>query len=301
MIASTFTTDSHDDFALAVHAGAGPRRLPIRDPGRYHQVLADALAAGALVLESGGAAADAVCAAVTVLEDSELFNAAHGAALTADRRAELDAAFMTGSGESGGVIGSRTIRNPIKAAREVARRTAHVLLIDPPRTVLDSWGIDIADPEYFVTAHRLEELLQVQAATLEPQLHGTVGAVARDLHGELAAATSTGGMTNQQPGRVGDAALIGAGTFADNKTAAISCTGTGEQFIRTVAAHDVHSRLAYLGVDLETAVAGALDAVAAIDGQGGMIAAGRENLVIGFNSTAMFYGYLDNGRPVTHV
>jgi beta-aspartyl-peptidase (threonine type) len=289
-------------FALAVHGGAGARPEPLRDPELHHRTLREALTRGQQILARGGSASDAVCAAVTVLEDSPLFNAARGAALATDGVAELDAALMEGAGVCGGVIGSHHARNPILAARAVLAQTPHVLMVDPSVEVLAGWGVQTAPAEYFLTERRLREVEEARAAHLAPTGHGTVGAVARDLHGAVAAATSTGGVTNQLPGRVGDTPLIGAGTFADNETVAVSCTGTGEHFIRAVAAHDVHARMKYLDASLREAVEAVLDGIGAAGGEGGLIAVDRQgNALVSFNSNEMFCGYLDDGEPVTHV
>jgi beta-aspartyl-peptidase (threonine type) len=182
-------------------------------------------------------------------------------------------------------------------------RTPHVLLVAPTQSLLEGWGLHTAAPEDFVTAHRLEELDQTRRGLTEGARHGTVGAVARDGAGHLAAATSTGGITNQMTGRVGDTPVIGAGTYANDHTVAISCTGDGEKFVRGVAAFDVSARIQYLGTELGDAVEATFaERLDTIGGSGGMIAVNAAgDIVFGFNSTAMFRGYLAGDRPITAV
>jgi beta-aspartyl-peptidase (threonine type) len=292
-----------DGIALAVHGGAGDRVEPLDGPDAYHAGLRAAVQAGERVLRAGGPAVDAVCAAVTALEDNELFNAGRGAALTTDGTVELDAALMTGDGRAGAVAGCRTVRNPVFAARAVLERTPHVLMVAPDDGLLTEWGLEQVPNSYFVTDRRVRELERVRSATADGTRHGTVGAVARDAHGRLAAATSTGGVSNQLPGRVGDAPIVGAGTYAADGTVAVSCTGQGEYFLRGVVAYDISARMSYLGASLEQAVrdtfAAKLDATG---GSGGLIAAGHDgSVVIAFNSNAMFRGHLTDGEPATFV
>lgn len=292
-------------YSLAVHAGAGSRCAPLTttEAADGHAGLRRALDVGQRILRRGGAALDAVCAAVVELEDNPLFNAGHGAALTASGTAELDAAVMTGSGTAGAVATCTFARNPVLAARSVMERTPHVLLVAPGQALLESWGLEIARPQDFVTPRRLEELDRTRRGLTEGTTHGTVGAVARDANGHLAAATSTGGITNQMPGRVGDSPVIGAGTYANDRTVAISCTGDGEKFIRGVVAFDVSARIEYLGTELGDAVERSFaERLDTIGGSGGMIAVDAAgNVVLGFNSAAMFRGYLAGDRPVTVV
>jgi beta-aspartyl-peptidase (threonine type) len=297
-----------DGIALAVHGGAGDRVEPLDGPDAYHAGLRAAVLAGEQVLRAGGPAIDAVCAAVTVLEDDELFNAGRGAALTAQGTAELDAAIMTGEGRAGAVTGCRNVRNPVLAARAVLERTPHVLMVAPDDLLMTEWGLEQVPNSYFVSDRRRRELERVRSAAVDgPGVdgtrHGTVGAVARDAQGRLAAATSTGGVSNQLPGRVGDAPVIGAGTFAADGTVAVSCTGQGEYFLRGVVAYDISARISYLGAPLEQAVRDAVTAkLDATGGSGGLIAAGHDgSVVIAFNSNAMFRGHLTDGEPATYV
>jgi beta-aspartyl-peptidase (threonine type) len=293
-------------YGLALHGGAGGRlqELSLEEQGAYSEGLAAAYRAGAEVLERGGSALDAVCAAVQLLEDNPLFNAGRGAALTASGEAELDASVMAGDGSAGAVAVSRHARNPVFAARKVLEETEHVLLVSPEEKLLTDWGLETVEPGYFVTEPRRRQLASVRAARADAPRHGTVGAVARDRDGRVAAATSTGGMVNQSEGRVGDTPLIGAGTFARDGVAAVSCTGEGEAFIRGVVAHDVAARVRYLRTGLAEAVTGTITAELTGRGAGGgLIAVDADGaIVVAHNSPAMFAAYADHtdgGRVVT--
>ena len=295
--------------AIAIHGGAGavPRAsLAAEREARYRAGLERALDAGYALLEAGGSALDAVCAAVRLLEDDASFNAGHGAALTRDGAAELDAAIMDGGQMRAGAVASlRHVKNPIELARHVMEKSRHVLLVGAgaEEFALEQ-GLTLVPNQYFRTAERLEQLDAEQRGTrvsdlVPPAAQGTVGAVARDAAGNLAAATSTGGMTNKRPGRVGDSPIIGAGTYAKNGVCAVSATGHGEYFIRAVAAHHVCAAVEHRGLTLEAAVAELLHQVLpALGGDGGLIAldhAGR--IVMDFSTEGMFRGARDsNGR-----
>ena len=235
------------EFALAVHGGAGTLRRDAMSPeraARYHEGLRRALVAGRDILAAGGGALDAVTAAVVALEDDPLFNAGRGAVFTSAGTQEMDAAVMEGRGRrAGAVAGIFGPRNPVLAARAVLEHSPHVLLIgEGALTLAREQGLAFAEPGYFHTEARwraLQQTLSGLVADDAARRHGTVGAVARDGHGDLAAATSTGGMTGKLPGRVGDTPIIGAGTYADNASCAVSATGHGEFFIRYAAAHEV--------------------------------------------------------------
>ena len=292
-------------WSLVLHGGAGGRveELSLEEAADYSAGLTTAYGAGATVLAAGGSALDAVCATVEALEDDPLFNAGRGAALTAAGTAELDASVMTGDGRAGAVAACLHARNPVHAARHVRDHSAAVLLVAPPRALLESWGLTTVERDYFLTPARQQQLRNVQDKVLEGSRHGTVGAVARDVHGRIAAATSTGGMVDQSEGRVGDTPVVGAGTYARDGVAAISCTGHGEAFIQGVVAHDVAARVRYLGTPLEQAIA---DTVAAeLDTRGaigGLIAVGADGrIVVGHNSPAMFAAYSDGTQVVTHT
>ncbi len=293
--------------AIAIHGGAGavPRAaLSAEREQQYRAGLALALDAGYAVLESGGSALDAVTSAVRILEDDPLFNAGRGAALTRDGAAELDAAIMDGRQMRAGAVASvRHVQNPIELARHVMEKSRHVLLVGPgaEEFALEE-GLSLVPNRYFRTPERIEQLQSEQRGEHVSDIvppKGTVGAVARDAAGNLAAATSTGGMTNKRPGRVGDSPIIGAGTYAKNGVCAVSATGHGEYFIRAVAAHHVCAALEYRGLALEAAVRELLhEILRSLGGDGGLIAvdhAGR--IVMDFSTEGMFRGARDsNGR-----
>lgn len=291
-------------YALALHGGAGARIREFSEDDRhdFEAALAAAHRAGEAVLAAGGPALDAVCAAVTAMEDDIGFNAGRGAALTTDGEAELDAAVMTGDGRAGAVAGSRYARNPVLAARQVMERTSHVFWIAPPAELVASWGLDVVDPSYFVTDARLRQLDRMRRpTTAEVSRHGTVGAVARDAAGRVAAATSTGGIVNQQPGRIGDTPVIGAGTYARDGLAALSCTGEGEAFIRGVVSYDIVARMRYLGVELTEAITATMEnELARRQASGGLVAVTADGaVVVAHNSPSIFAAYRDGERLVT--
>lgn len=289
---------------LVVHGGAGTitrRELTPRREKQYRNGLVAALRAGHAVLENGGSSMDGVAAAVLVLEDSPLFNAGRGATLNAAGEHELDAAVMDGaSGKAGAVAGVRRVRNPVLAARAVMERTGHVLLAGAAADrYARSVGLELVSPRYFSTPQRARALRRARARSLTAAAdrHGTVGAVALDRFGNLAAATSTGGYTNKMVGRVGDSPIIGAGTYADNATCAVSTTGIGEYFIRAVVAYDVAARMRYLGETLGLAARRALARVVALGGDGGLIAVDRAGKVaMPFVSEGMYRGIARGGR-----
>jgi beta-aspartyl-peptidase (threonine type) len=289
---------------ILVHGGAGARAHDLTSSEEFsaHAALRRAIEAGRRVLLDGGHAVDAVCAAVQELEDAPDFNAARGAALTATGTAELDACVMDGSGRAGAVTGVDDIKNPVWAARAVMEHTPHVLLASPSPELIAQWGLQRVDPAYFVTERRMRELAEYRSAPDPLLQHGTVGAVARDAGGRVAAATSTGGVVNQLVGRIGDTPLVGSGTFADDATVAVSCTGMGEAFIAEVAAFRVHSLIELASLDATAAATTTLDRVAARGGTGGMIVVphgGRA--VIAYNSGAMFFGHGTAAEVKTHV
>ena len=286
------------DWQLVVHGGAGVIERSALDPRReeaIRQALVAALDAGAEVLAHGGSALDAVEASVRLLEDDPHFNAGRGAALTSDGTVELDAAIMDGEGlAAGAVAGVTQTRNPVALARAVMEHTPHVLLAG---AAAESFARDMklahVDPSWFHTPMRrrqLDELRRSGLASFDVGMkYGTVGAVARDGQGHVAAATSTGGVTGKRPGRVGDTPVIGAGTYADDRAAAISATGSGEHFIRAVAAHEICARIRLLGEGVQEAAAHAIAEVERLGGSGGIIfvsAAGEACWV--FNSKGMY-------------
>jgi beta-aspartyl-peptidase (threonine type) len=292
--------------ALAIHGGAGTLSRAALKPGReaqLHDALKEALRAGYDRLSHGGSSVDAVTAAVVMLEDCALFNAGHGAVFNAAREHELDAAVMWGrSRAAGAVAGIRRARNPIEVARRVMERSEHVLLAGAGADdFAREQGLATVEPDYFSTPGRLISLERVKRHRADAagqgasaaERHGTVGAVALDCNGDLAAATSTGGMTNKLPGRVGDSPIIGAGTYADNATCAVSATGDGEFFIRSVLAYDVSARMRYGAQSLAAAARKALASVKKLGGSGGLIAVDRTGrVVMPFNSEGMYRGYV---------
>lgn len=297
-------------FALVIHGGAGtisPEQITPAIERDLRAGLQAALDAGRAILENGGSSLDAVAAAVRVLEDNPLFNAGRGAVFTSAGTHEMDAAIMDGRTLMAGAVGGvERVKNPILLARAVMEKSPHVILAGKcAEDFARQLGLEIVDPKYFYTEQRWQALERVRAARAEmlsdADRHGTVGAVALDRAGNLAAATSTGGNTNKWPGRIGDTPLIGAGTYANNKTCAVSATGDGEFFIRAVAAHDVSALLEYGGLNLEAAASAVIDKIGALGGAGGLIAVDREgNIALPFNTAGMYRGYLsvDGTRSV---
>ena len=298
-------------YSLVIHAGAGRRPDDGALSADETDGLTAALRAGEQVLAAGGSALDAVTAAVIELEDCPRFNAGRGAALTAAGTAELDACICDGTtGRAGAVAGATRAKNPVTAARAVMERTPHVLLIDPSPEWLAANEVAVVDPSYFITPRARAALERKTGSTSAPVVahpapatppvlgHGTVGAVARDQHGNLAAATSTGGVTGQWVGRVGDTPIVGAGTWADARVA-VSCTGIGEYFIRGAVAHDLAARIRYLSQPLpDAAPATLIENVATPGGDGGLIAIDAAgHIVTAFVSGAMLRGYLTPDGP----
>jgi len=324
-------TPSPPRAVIAIHGGAGAiarASLSADAESQYLRALADILSAGQAILADGGSAMDAVTEAVRLLEDCPLFNAGHGAVLTSRSTHELDAAVMDGASlRSGAVAGLRCVKNPVLAARAVMDSGKHVFFIgEGAEQFACDAQLDIVDPSYFVTPARLEQLARVQrdtpdAAVLDhdgqarlqsapasplddDKKLGTVGAVALDAHGNLAAATSTGGITNKQPGRVGDSPVIGAGTYASNQTCAVSATGIGEAYIRLVAAYDVAAQMQYAGRSLIEAAASVIhQKLPAIGGHGGLIAVDAQgNVACPFNTEGMYRGFARVGQaPVCAI
>jgi beta-aspartyl-peptidase (threonine type) len=304
-------------FALAVHGGAGTiRRERLGEEGAedFHRGLRHALAAGRDILADGGSALDAVTAAVAAMEDDPLFNAGRGSVFAADGHQEMDAAVMDGRDRrAGAVAGIFGPKNPVLAARAVMEHSPHVLLIgDAAAAFAREQGLAVADAGYFYSERRWQSLQRVldrrrrglADETAEDAVrHGTVGAVARDRRGDLAAATSTGGMTGKMPGRVGDSPIIGAGTYADNATCAVSATGPGEYFMRWGAAFEIAARLRHRGDPLGDAAAAVFAELAAVGGRGGAVAVDRAGrLALPFTSAGMYRGFVAaDGRLLTAI
>ena len=281
-----------DGPSLALHGGAGGRLVELTPVGRapYEQGLLAAYQAGWRVLAAGGDALDAVCASVEVLENDPLFNSGRGASLTVTGQAELDASVMTGSGLAGAVAASKYAKNPVWLARAVMEHTDHVLIVDPDAEFLARYGIEAVERDYFITEHRQQQLKRVLDGRAVAARHGTVGAVARDASGRVAAATSTGGMAGQADGRVGDTPIVGAGVYARDNVVAISSTGDGEAFIRGVVAYDIAARIRYTGAGLAEAIKETFDQELEQRGaNGGLVAVGGDGRVVAaHNSPAMF-------------
>lgn len=305
-------------FMLVVHGGAGTierRSMSAAMDSAYRASMTRAIRAGYDVLNGGGASLDAVVAVVRVLEDDSLFNAGKGAVLTNAGVAELDAAIMNGRTlGAGAVAGLRHVRNPITLARAVMERSPHVMLIGAgAEEFARAQGITLVDSTYFFTARRREALERAKAAeartpgggmaALRPDegRYGTVGAVALDANGDLAAATSTGGTTNKRWGRVGDAPIIGAGTYANNRSCAVSATGTGEYFIRNAVAHDICARVQYQGKSVERAADEVVNQLlVAQKGDGGVIALAPDGtFATPFNTEGMYRGWVGPDGKIT--
>jgi beta-aspartyl-peptidase (threonine type) len=303
-------------FTLAIHGGAGltyKGSLSAERETACEASLRRVLALGAEILQAGGSALDAVEAAVVALEDDPLFNAGRGAVLANDGTVELDAAIMDGiSRRAGAVAGAKTVRNPIRLARAVMEGTPHVMLVGEGA---DRYAVERGLPteplSYFVVPERLEQLERARTAHRfslaadpsdgQPQkdrdVYGTVGAVACDQHGHLAVATSTGGMTNKRPGRVGDSPIVGAGTYAWDATVAVSGTGHGEPFVRLGVAHRVSALVELLGLDVAAAAERVIHQdLLELGGRGGLIAVDRQGgFAMPFNTAGMFRGVVRQG------
>ena len=298
-------TGARPVIAIAIHGGAGviPRAtMTPENEAAYRKDLDLAVRAGYEVLERGGTSLDAVTAAVKVLEDSPLFNAGNGAVFNSEGVNELDAAIMDGRTlKAGAVAGVRHIKNPIELARLVMDKSPHVFLTGQgAEDFALEQGMQFVPRSYFWTEKRWKQLEQAKRgdklSAAEIGYFGTVGAVAVDAAGNLAAATSTGGMTNKRWGRVGDSPIIGAGTYADNESCAVSATGSGEYFIRAVVAHEISAQMKYRGLGVQQAarevVRGKLQA---LGGDGGVIVVDRHgNIAMDFNSDGMFRAAMDS-------
>ena len=293
----------NSNFSLAVHGGAGTISRNSMTPEQeklYHQALRDAVQAGVSCLENGGDALEAVTRSVEWMENCELFNAGKGAVFTSNGEHELDASIMCGATlKAGAVSGLRHIANPIRLAKAVLVDGEFVFLSGAgAEEFATRAGFEKIDNSYFNTDFRKSQLqqarqdgvVQLDHAPIQGKKYGTVGAVARDSSGNLAAATSTGGMTNKRFGRVGDTPVIGAGTYAHNDLCAVSCTGYGEYFLRTVAAHAVAQRMRWANQDLETAARAVIfQDIQSLGGDGGLIAVNNSgSIVMPFNTPGMY-------------
>ena len=313
----TMKQDAHR-IALAVHGGAGTIERDQMTPERereYRAGIENALRAGREILERDGSSLDAVEAAVRVLEDDPHFNAGKGSVFTSAGTNEMDAAIMNGETLSAGAVACvKHVRNPIVLARAVMEKSKHVMMVGGgAEEFAKDNGIGLVDAKYFFTQRRWEELQKKKAEQAgadggekfitDADGHGTVGAVARDSQGNLAAATSTGGTTNKLPGRVGDSPVIGAGTYASNATCAVSCTGDGEFFIEATVAQQVSALMELRGMPLAEAAERALADSQKLGGTGGLIAVDKNgNVALPFNTSGMYRGYLgENGKFVIEI
>ena len=292
---------------LLVHGGAGSERIAHDNPAHEASARAGleaALAAGAAILERGESAVDAVEAAARLLEENACFNAGRGSVLTENGEVELDAAIMEGADRSAGAVaGITTTRAPISLARRLMDHGPHVFLSGHAADrFAEAAGLEQVPNDFFILPERRRQLDEALAAgsAADPIKYGTIGAVAVDLDGHVAAATSTGGITGKRWGRIGDSPLIGAGTYADDRSAAVSATGSGEYFIRAVAAHQLAERVRIGGESLQDALDATLADIAALGGKGGLIAVGAHGEAAwGFTTPAMYRGMADaTGRTV---
>jgi len=314
-------TQLNSKFVLVIHGGAGTilkSEMSAENESAYKNALAIALQTGYDTLKKGGSALDAVEMAIRTMEDSPLFNAGKGSVFTNEGKNEMDAAIMNGKTLSAGAVaGVTTIKNPVSAARAVMEKSAHVMMVSKgAEQFAKSEGLEIVDPSYFYTERAWKGLMKAKeedsikalkgerkkapGALKQPlnsdDKYGTVGAVALDRYGNLAAATSTGGMTNKKFGRVGDSPVIGAGTYANNATCAISCTGWGEYFIRLVMAKTISDMMEFKNYSLTKAADEMImKKLPALGGDGGLIGVDKNgNITISFNTAGMYRGYIKN-------
>lgn len=305
-------------YAIVIHGGAGTIRrenMTAEQEEAYRNTLNEALDIGEAVLREGGGSLEAVTQTIEFMENSPLFNAGKGSVFTNAGRNELDASIMEGANRQAGAIGGvTTVKNPIKLARAVMEQSEHVLLMgEGAEQFAAEQGVERVDPEYFYTERRWKALQRAKAATekgmglrdLPASEHkfGTVGCVALDRQGTIVAGTSTGGMTNKRYHRIGDSPVIGAGTYADNATCGVSCTGHGEFFIRYVAAYDVAARMAYQELPVQEAADRVIHGkLKEAGGTGGLIALDRYgNVAMPFNTSGMYRGYAKPGERVVRI
>jgi L-asparaginase / beta-aspartyl-peptidase len=296
-------------WGIVIHTGAGNFTLDgiAERKDAMQSAMNDALMAGYRVLSGGGTSLDAVQAAIVILEDSPLFNAGKGAVFTHEGTNELDASIMDGSTmKAGAVAGLKHIKNPIKLARLVMEKSPHVMMAGDGAEAFakEQGGIDFVDQKYFYTERAWKALQDAIAAEKKAAQrddhHGTVGAVALDQHGNLAAGTSTGGLTNKRFGRIGDSPIIGAGTYANNQSCAISSTGIGEYWIRYTVAHDICARVQYKNLPIQAAADAIVqETLKPIGGEGGVIGLDAHgNVMMSFNTSGMSRGYVGaDGKP----
>lgn len=294
---------SSSETAIVIHGGAGSMsadKMSEEKKSAYRDALRTALREGNDVLQNGGSALDAVEAAITTMESDTLFNAARGAVLTSENTVELDAAIMDGKTRNAGALtGVKTVKHPIRLARTIMEESYHVMFAhDGAEAFAEEQGLERVENEYFIIESRRSSSGDgagtSQTSTSTHEKFGTVGAVALDEDGNLAAGTSTGGISDKKFGRVGDSPIIGAGTYASNKSCAVSATGQGEFFIRGVAAHSIAARVRFGGTSLKKAAQSTIDEIEALGGVGGVIALTRDGTIATpFSTSGMFRAYVD--------
>ena len=315
---SPTTSDKFGPITLVIHGGAGTILKENMTPEKeqaYIEKLSEALNAGYAVLEKGGTSIEAITTSIKIMEDSPLFNAGKGAVYTNEGKNELDASIMDGAtGKAGAVAGITTVKNPIMAALAVMNNSPHVMMAGKGAELFAAeQGLEIVDSSYFYTERRKSQLEKIKLEESKKSAYlfqnpdykyGTVGAVALDSRGNIAAATSTGGMTNKRYGRIGDAPIIGAGTFAENESCGISATGHGEYFIRNVVAYDIAARMKYKNLSIQEAANEVImKKLVAIGGEGGVVGLDRlGNVMMTFNSAGMYRGYIkEKGKPFVRI
>lgn len=298
-------------YALVIHGGAGVISEKIMTPEiqkQYLEALNRALTVGDSILKAGGTCMDAVERTIMVMEDSPLFNAGKGAALTHEGSAELDASVMDGKTfAAGAVAGVKDIKNPIKLARTVMEKSGHVLLMGSGASKFAvEQGFKLVPNSYFITEMRKKQLQQLLNNEREAGVndkHGTVGCVALDTYGNIAAGTSTGGMSNKKFGRIGDSSIIGAGTYANNATGGFSCTGDGEYYIRLGFSRDISAMMEYRQMDIQKASQAEVQKLTQLGGTGGVIGLDKQgNVAMEFNTSGMYRGFIkSNGEKYTGI
>ncbi len=320
-IAKTETTVK-EEFAIVIHGGAGTilkKNMTTEKEQAYKAVLEEAIRTGYDILKNGGSSLDAVTKTINVMEDSPLFNAGKGAVFTNSETNELDASIMDGATlNAGASAGTTNVKNPIDLAKAIMDNSPHVMMAGKgAETFAAEQGLEIVDPEYFFTENRFKSLKRIKdsekveldhdgkQAFYDPEIKdykfGTVGCAALDKNGNLAAGTSTGGMTNKRWGRIGDAPIIGAGTYANNATCAVSSTGWGEFFIRAMVAHDISALMEYKGMSLADAARTVIhDKVGGLGGDGGIVAVDHNgNMVFEFNTEGMYRASMNANGELT--
>lgn len=315
----TFAQQQKSPITLVIHGGAGNitrENISPAEEKEYREILNKALDVGYKILKEGGTSIDAVSEVIVLLEDNPLFNAGRGSVFTSEGKNEMDASIMDGETLNAGAVGGITIvKNPVLAAKMVMEKSPHVFLTGQgAEEFARQQGLEIVDPSWFSTPKRKKALDNIkilenqqkgmnQSGENQDHKYGTVGAVALDKNGNLAAATSTGGMTNKKFGRIGDSPIIGAGTYANNNTCAVSCTGHGEYFIRLAIAHDISALMEYKNFTVKQAGDEAIEKLTTSGGTGGLIIVDKYgNVAMPFNTEGMFRGYIiADGSKIVHL